>query len=691
MAFRHLKNVQGFFSDYYLGSIFGRGGGRGKKRKLSDRDSDQAYGRFRRIWQRAEGRCPDAPACREKFHRPLLRDILGFHLGEGDGRVHGLFPDADQEAQGRIPVLLAYLGGWDEDLDAGRGKAQPLFRLKHSLSRLGLRHGLLVTGERLRLVRAPGEGPQGAYLEADLTGLAEDHDPESFAAFLHLFSLPNFSPTPEGRLPIEEIERQSLEYAQKVSEDLKEAVFRACETLVRGLLADARRQGLVSDYADLSRTDLEAYRDAALTALYRMLFILYAEARDPRLVQHQVYWQAYSVHGLVEELLRRYPPVWPENRASFWARLRAVFQVYQDGLPPIDRWEHIPSRGGDFFSRTTPEGIILDKARLPDSLVAQELIDLTTTQPRPGVGRERVSFRELDIEQLGAVYEGLLEHEPRLARDTTLELKVQGRLLALTPEDTVRLCREKNLTVKGEMALVAGTAAEALHPEAAAPEDDAQDVEGEELEVEGEESEETDQGIKKGAAARLLRRLAPGDFHFVPSPERKGSGSFYTPLPLVRDLVRHALRPLVAGKSAAEIEALRVLDPACGSAHFLVEAMRFLGQALHRAYCEELNGQAPPQFRSTTGQGWDADWRAPDDEARAAASEARAWCKRRIAERCLFGVDLNPVAVKLARVALWIESLAGDRPLTFFPYSVRQLASRLLADPALPPPLAEYG
>ncbi len=275
----------------------------------------------------------------------------------------------------------------------------------------------------------------------------------------------------------------------------------------------------------------------------------------PRLVQHQIYWQAYSVHSLVEELLRQYPPVWPENRASFWARLRVVFQVYQDGLPLIDRWEHIPSRGGDFFSRTTPEGAILDRARLPDSLVARLLLGLTTTQPRPGVGRERVSFRELDIEQLGAVYEGLLEHEPRLARETTLELKMQGRLLALTPEDTVRLCREKHLAVKGDMALVVGTAAEILHPQAAAPEDDTQDMEAlevEEPEAEGEELEEADQGIKKGAAARLLRRLEPGDFHFVPSPERKGSGSLYTPLPLVWDLVRHALGPLVAGKSAAE-------------------------------------------------------------------------------------------------------------------------------------------
>src|SRR5690606_3041564 len=188
-------------------------------------------------------------------------------------------------------------------------------------------------------------------------------------------------------------------------------------------------------------------------------------------------------------------------------------------------------------------------------------------------------------------------------------------------------------------------------------------------EDEGEEGDE--EGIKRGGTARLLRRLEPGAFHFVPGPGRKGSGSFYTPRPLVQDLVRHTLGPLVEGKTATEIERLRVLDPACGSAHFLVEAMRFLGQALHRAYVEEYGGQAPPEFRSTTGQGWDTNWQASDEEARAANSEARAWCKRRIAERCLFGVDLNPTAVQLARVALWIESVAGDRPLTYFEHHIR--------------------
>jgi len=677
VTFRHLRNSRGFFSDYYLGSVFGRGSGRGRRRKLSDRESDTAYARFLRIRERAEGRAAEPAECRERFVRPLLRDVLGFHLGAGEERIHGLFASADTEASGQPPILACYCGAWDEDLDAGRGASQPARRAEAALARLGLRHAVLVTGERLRLVRAAGEGPPGAHLEVDLAGLAEEDDPESFAAFHRLFSASSFLQDAQGNVPIDEVERESRRHAEKVSDDLKQAVFTAAESLVSGLIADATARGTIAAAAGLDEGDLRIYRDAALLALYRILFILYAEARDPRLDEHRLYRDSYSAQGLLDEVLREPCRAWPENRCSLWLRLRALFRIYDEGLPPITPWQNIPPRGGDFFSAETPEGALLDAARLPDRTVAALMLYLATTAPRRGVGRERVSFRELDIENLGAVYEGLLEFEPRVSRDTMLEVRVQGRTFVLGPADVVRLCEQKSLTLRGEFGIVEGTEAASLHPDAPADDDDdpeedePQDEEAAEAAGENEDDGDDDKGVRKGATARLVRRLEPGAFHFVPGPGRKGSGSFYTPRPLVQDLVRHAVGPLVVGKTAAEVERLRVLDPACGSAHFLVEAMRFLGQALHRAYVQEHDGSPPPAFRSTTGQPWDDHWRATDEEARAANSEARAWCKRRIAERCLFGVDLNPTAVQLARVALWIESVAGDRPLTYFEHHVR--------------------
>ncbi len=652
MLFPSLLNRGGFFSDYYLGTVFGR---TGRRKSLVTKEVEVAFRRLERLAERAERASGGRTDLREVFARPLLRDVFGYHLGEGEEGIHPLYRSAEDEAAGRPPLLLAYVGTFDEDLDARRdGKAASTERLAEALALASadLRYGLLITGERIRLIRRRGEGPRGAYLELDVPQCLETEDRESLAAALRLFGAEAFTPAEDGSLPIDVIERESREHAERVSEDLKRAVFQTAERLLQALL-DA--SGGVGDIIEL--------RDAALTCLYRLLFVLYAEARDPRLLANPLYRNSYSLDAVVREVSAAADPP-AANRYGLWERILALFAIHREGLPGMEGFEPIPARGGELFDPTTRAGQILEDVRLPDRTVAEVVLGLTTTAPRRGVGKERISFRELDVEQLGAVYEGLLEYEPRVADRTTIEVKVQGRTYALSPADLVRLVREKDLRLKGPIELVAGTEAEALHHQAA--DDDALDEDPGEGDVAPEEAPAAEErSVRKNAPALLLRRFEPGEFHFVPGPGRKGSGSFYTPLPLVQDLVRHALGPLVEGRSAAEIERLRVLDPACVSAHFLVEAMRFLGQALHRAYVEEYGGKSPPGFRGE----WDADHRAADEEAK--GSEARAWCKRRVAERCLFGVDLNPTAVQLARVSLWIESLAGDRPLSYFAHHVR--------------------
>jgi hypothetical protein len=114
--------------------------------------------------------------------------------------------------------------------------------MEQALAAAGLGHGLLVTGERFRLVRPPGDGPRGAYLEIDLAGLATDTDPESFAAFYRLCHLSAY--VSEGVEPprIRRIEAESREHAARVSDDLREAVFTAAEILMDGLLRDAHSQ-----------------------------------------------------------------------------------------------------------------------------------------------------------------------------------------------------------------------------------------------------------------------------------------------------------------------------------------------------------------------------------------------------------------------------------------------------------------
>lgn len=655
MALASIHNRRGFFSDYWLGTLLSARVS--SEARLTATQARKLLNRLRRLLEGVSGaEPPDLTRFRERFARPLFEDVLGFALGE-NGAEPRLRPLAAGDGAAAPVATAVHLVPETEALDIPRTRRV----LEDALASWRLDYGFVLTPEVLRLVRRPGLGARGAALDVHLAALVEQEDIESLTVLYRLLAARNFVPSADGRRPMDALEEESRRHSAKVSEDLKEAVFEAAERIVGGFLADVRARA----EAFSPPPTLSELRDAGFLALYRLLFILYAEARDERLIQHRFYQKNYSLDSIVTRLLRAPINTLPANRYGLWAHLTAVFRIFNEGIAPhLPELENIPPRGGRLFSEETAEGRLLRSLRLDDRTAASVLLALATTRPRRGVGRERVSFRELDIEQLGNVYQGLLEYEPKEARETLVECRVAGRDYVLAPAELVRLVEAKSLAVAGEEAIVDGTDAERLHPAAASSDHAEQDDEAEEeIEAEaGDDEEGADKGVQRGATLKLLRRLEPGEFFFKPGAARKASGSYYTPTPIVDYLVREALTPLVEGQSAAEIEKLRVIDLACGSAHFLVGAARFLGEKLYEAYRRECSGEPPPAF-------------SPDHtrDARRSAweHEGRDWCKRRIVEHCLYGVDLNPAAVQLAQVALWIESLAGDRPLSFFAHHIR--------------------
>ncbi|MCP9464994.1 MAG: N-6 DNA methylase [Nitrospira sp.] len=659
MALTSIHNRRGFFSDYWLGTLAAARGHDGPR--LTAAQARKLLDRLRRLTEGINGADqPDLTSFRERFARPLLEDLLGFALRENaqEPRLRPLAATHEPEAE---PVAAVHLVPETDALDTPRVRRD----LESALDHWKLDYGFLLTPEVLRLIRRPGTGPRGAALDVHLATLVEQDDLDSLQVLHRLLAAPNFVRGADGARPIDRLEAESRRHSAKVSGDLKQAVFDAAERIVGGFLADVRSR----PDAFTVRPSLQALRDAGFLALYRLLFILYAEARDERLIHHRFYQQHYSLDSLVAKLLRAPVDTWAANRFGLWAHLLALFRIFNEGIAPhLPELENIPPRGGYLFSDETPEGRLLRQLRLDDRSTAQVLLALATTRPRRGVGRERVSFRELDIEQLGNVYQGLLEYEPAEAGGTMIDCRVQGRDYVLAPAELIRLADTKSLVVRGDVAIVEGTEAARLHPDAALDDeeslaDDNEAVEEDLDEEDEDEEEEADKGIKRGATLTLLRRLEAGDFFFKPGSARKASGSYYTPTPIVDYLVREALAPLVAGKSAVELEKLRVIDLACGSAHFLVGAARFLGARLFEAYRREGNGDPPPAFSPDRLRSAEVRRRWED--------EGPAWCKRRIVEHCLYGVDLNPAAVQLAQVALWIESLAGDRPLSFFAHHIR--------------------
>jgi len=273
--------------------------------------------------------------------------------------------------------------------------------------------------------------------------------------------------------------------------------------------------------------------------LYRVLFLLFAEARGLVPLWHPVYRDRYSLEAIVTVLLAGRP------YRGLWRAVHAISRLAHAGCSAGDL--RVTAFNGRLFNPS--HAAAFDGTRLSDLVMSRTVVALSSTPVgRQGV-RSKILYRDLDVEQLGAVYERVLEYEPALQGPEPLE-------------------RTRDL--------------------------------------------------------------------------RKASGSFYTPRAVTTHLVHQTIEPLIRGRTSDQILTLRVLDPAMGSGAFLVAACRYLASAVEDALVQEGR--------------WHSHDVTPAD---------RVALRREIASRCLFGVDLNPMAVQLARLSLWLATLASDKPLSF--------------------------
>jgi N-6 DNA Methylase/Eco57I restriction-modification methylase len=311
---------------------------------------------------------------------------------------------------------------------------------------------------------------------------------------------------------------------------------------------------------------LDAALGDALTMVYRILFLLFAEARGLVPQWHPVYRDSYTIESLRPLAEGGGAPT------GLWQSLQAIARLAHRGCT-AGSLRLVPFNGRLFAPAAAP---LADTIALDDRLVRDVLLAVTT---RPGRDRrERISYADLGVEQLGAVYERVLDYAP-LLKDRAVTLTRSGR--------------------------------------------------------------------------------------------RKTTGTFYTPRSMTEYLVRRTLAPLVRGRTPERILALRVVDPAMGSGAFLVAACRYLADAYEAALLAE-------------GALTASDITPAD----------RAAFRRVVAQRCLYGVDLNPTAVQLARLSLWLCTLAADRPLSFFDHHLRagnSLVGARLQDVARQPPVGSRG
>jgi hypothetical protein len=572
---------------------------------------------------------------------PPLPEELAVRVGEceTDLAPHWAVTDPDKGSQilvrlegaGVDPERRGSLEGWE---------ATPHQQLERLLRETGVPTGLLVTDRELRLVHAP-RGETSGWLKFPLRSLCEvGGRPMLGGLKLILSSFRLHNDAADRRLA--SLLKASRDAQAEVSTRLAAQVLGALYELLRGLHA-----------ADCARTEaLAASRpehlyEGLLTVLLRLVFLLYAEDRDliPSRTDGEaraLYDQGYGVRSLYMRLLddaALHPDTMDERRGA-WSRLLALFRLVHRG----DGKGWIRGRGGKLFD---PEAFPFlqgqdspsdqpSPATLSDGCVLRVLDFLLN------LDGERLSYRTLDVEQIGSVYE------------TVMGFTVETRP---GPALAIRAGKNEHTPVFVDVAALTATkgSERAKFLKEEADRGSLTDRIGKPL------AAATDQAEVIGALRPIVDERAspgghvarPGTPLLQPTDERRRTGSHYTPRTLTAPIVRHALEPAFARLGPdARPEAvlnLKICDPAMGSGAFLVEACRALGERLVQAWARW------PETRPTV----------PPDE------DEHLHARRLVAQRCLYGVDKNPRATDLAKLSLWLATLARDHEFTFLDHSLK--------------------
>ncbi|MFZ2412379.1 MAG: TaqI-like C-terminal specificity domain-containing protein, partial [Candidatus Methanoperedens sp.] len=470
----------------------------------------------------------------------------------------------------------------------------PSYQIDEYLRRTPVLWGILTNGRFWRIYHRETSYKLDSYYEIDLVTILEKNDIEGFKYFYLFFRLNAFIKDASGKNFLERVKEGSIAYAKKLGANLQENVYKAMKILSEGFF-EWNDNGLLKNEGDLKEV-----QDNTLKLLYRLLFIFYAESLK-LLDRDNPEYKKLSLLSIKSDISKKI-----DNRelvlpvtTNYWNKLNDLFALINEGSEsenfriPKDLL-YIPAYNGGLFD--PKRNIFLHNKKIGDAFIAKA-IDLMARE-----GKDFIDYSTLGTRQLGSIYEGLLEYKLKVADEDLVAVKEKGH--------------EKWVTKK---------------------------------EAEGKK---TFDEIKAGAI-----------YLATDKGERKATGSYYTPDYIVKYIVRNTLEPILDEKRAAwkekglgerpflhDILGIRVLDPAMGSGHFLVEACEFLANKLVEAW-----GEARPE----------------ELESEEVAEHDVHWARREVVRHCIFGVDLNPMAVELAKLSLWLETVAANKPLTFLDHHLK--------------------
>ncbi|MEP0858084.1 N-6 DNA methylase [Trichocoleus sp. DQ-U1] len=664
-----LKNSDSFFSDYYLERLF-------PEEELADFAEAEVKEQLRGIareWRSRQStlRTANENTTRQLWYESVLFPALGTTVHQGVTLVaeDGVFdptyvlvrtdsggtPQAEyqgKDAKGNLACLFWVLP-WLTSLDAistnPEFESLPVMEVAHrALTASDVPWAILTNGQQLRLLSRRTAHKPRCFLEIDLAAVIDRRgDTEALLSFrylLGLFAGASFIEEDEqGRTRLDRVVAGSDRHGQEISDELKQNVFGALEEIGDGFLdylrnhseeLEAWRQkkhSAVAVAAFLNSEQLltDIYQES-LSLMYRLLFLFYAESRNLLPIENEIYRDSYSLESIRDDIISVLDDPDPtkfygKGDTQLWQRLQELFGlVNQGGLGTL-----IPAYNGGLFDPELHQ--FLEQFQVGDYHLSRAIDLLSRTRPspnRPRGGRIKVTYRDLDIRHLGSIYEGILEYSAHIADQELVVMK-----------------RGSNGKNYDEYVSVSELKAE----------------ERQQLQAYREATEENPENPKLPKRCKVVGVKPQGSYFLVygsRESKRKSSGSYYTPDYIVQYIVENTLGSLVAGKNregelqnvpltADEILGLKVLDPAMGSGHFLVAATEFLARAYGEALIKKPNNNE------------------------AMSDEEFVRYKRIVAERCIYGVDLNPMAVELAKLSMWLFTMDRNCPLSFLNHHLK--------------------
>ncbi|MBI5488803.1 MAG: hypothetical protein HY905_15820 [Deltaproteobacteria bacterium] len=578
------------------------------------------------------------------------------------------------------PALLVSIVHPDQGLEKqdrreGRWKASPTTKLERLLRDTSHPLGLVTNGDVLRLMYAP-PGFTAGHITWTSRLLTEEK--ATLDAFYTLLGRDLLCPTDDAAHSLADLCRTSIDRQGEVADQLGEQVRNGLERLIWSW-DEADRAAHSELLAGMTE---DGIYEMGLTIMMRLVFLLYAEERDLLPHGEVLYDQGYGLTYLWHQLQRqqREDPARLAETHDAWARFLATCRLVYGGCGHPDL--SLIAYGGRLFDPRRFPVLEDPRCRVSNETFFHVLHLLLFARQRKGGEPQRVGYWAIDVEQIGYIYEGLLDHRCARAGDVPL-VKLRGAGEAALPvTELEKRSRDEQVAFVAEET---GRKPEAVREALANP-------------TLGPRDNECIAKLPLGVEERVWpfagivqceEVVPPGWRYLTTGTSRRASGAHYTPQSLTERIVRTTLEPLVYGnvggkpgllveprkvKSPRELLDLKVCDIAMGSGAFLVQVIRYLGARLVEAWDRALAAAIEKNPATKLSMPY-ADLLRDAEAERAIDPEHRdemvVWARRYVAERCVYGVDKNPLAVEMAQLSLWLTTLAKDRPFTFLDHALR--------------------